>query len=52
MHGSLGDSGRLGGLHHRPPRILDAINQQLTALDAETSVSVQLHPVSSLGLVA
>ena len=33
-------------------RALDPIDQQLTALDAETSVSVQLHPVSSLELVA
>src|SRR3954451_12078433 len=50
--GALADSGRRGGLRQRPPRDLDPLDQQLTALDAETSVSVQLHPVSSSGLVA
>ncbi len=30
----------------------DSIDEQLAPLDAEASVSVQLHPVSSLGLVA
>jgi hypothetical protein len=33
-------------------RQLDALGQQPAALDAETSVAVQLHPVSSLGPVA
>jgi hypothetical protein len=49
---AVGDSRCLGSLHHRPPRHLHAINQQLATLDAQTSVSVQLHPVSSLELVA
>jgi hypothetical protein len=35
----------------RPSASNHSIDQQLTALDAEPSVSVQLHPVSSLGLV-
>src|SRR5581483_4357279 len=50
--GPLADSGRLGGLRQRPPRPLNTINEQLAALQAETSVSVQPHPMSSLGLVA
>jgi hypothetical protein len=47
--GAVTDSGRVGGLRQRPPRI-HAIDQQLAALDAEASVTVQLRPVSSLGL--
>jgi hypothetical protein len=50
--GALADSGRLGGPRQRPPRPLDTFDQQLAALQAEPGVSVQLHPVSSLGLVA
>jgi poly(3-hydroxyoctanoate) depolymerase len=34
----------------RPPPVLDTIDQQLASLDAETRVTVQLHPVSPLGL--
>jgi hypothetical protein len=30
--------------------VLDTIDKQLAALDAEPGVTVQLHPVSSLGL--
>jgi hypothetical protein len=44
------DSGRLGGRRSDHPAFLDTVDQQLAALDAESSVSVQLHPVSSLGL--
>jgi hypothetical protein len=36
----------------RPPAKLDPIDEQLTTFQAETSVSVQLRPVSSLELVA
>ena len=46
------DSGRLGGLRQRPPRVFNALYQELSALDAEPGVTVQLHPVSSLGLIA
>src|SRR5277367_4614253 len=48
--GSVADPGRLGGRDQRPPRFLHAIDQQLAALQTEPGVSVQLHPVSSLGL--
>jgi transposase len=50
--GALADPGRLGGRAQRPPRHLNPLDQQLAALQAEPRVSVQLHPVSSLGLVA
>src|SRR5215213_9987858 len=50
--GAVTDSGRHGGLRQRPPRQLDPLDQQLASFDAQTRVSVQLHPVSSLGLVA
>jgi hypothetical protein len=46
--GAVTDPGRLGGRAQRPPRDLDPLDQQLAALDAETSVTVQLLPVSSL----
>lgn len=44
------DSGRLGSLRQRPPRILDTLDEELPTFDAELGVTVQLHPVSSLGL--
>src|SRR3954453_21599941 len=49
--GVVADPGRLGGRAQRPPRDLDPLDQQRAALDAETGVTVQLHPVSSLGLL-
>jgi hypothetical protein len=50
--GAVTDPGRLGGRDQRPPRVLDTIDQQLAALQTEPGVSVHLHPVSSLGLMA
>src|SRR5277367_2229945 len=52
MRRALTDSGGLGRPRQRPTLHEHPIDQQLASLDAETSVSVQLHPVSSLGLVA
>src|SRR3954447_19542918 len=45
----LGGRGRLG---HRPPFDNDTTGKQPPLVQAEGRVSVQLHPVSSLGLVA
>jgi hypothetical protein len=50
--GALADPGRLGGRARRPAPTLDPTDQQLAALDAEPGVTVQLHPVTSLELVA
>ena len=49
--GALADSGGLGRLRQRPPR-RDPLDDQPPALRTGPRVSVQLHPVSSLGLVA
>ena len=47
--GPVTDSGRLGGLRQRPPRVFNALPRSSSALDVEPGVTVQLHPVSSLG---
>src|SRR5207247_9784754 len=49
---ALADAGGLGRRHQRPPLALDPLDEQPPALRAGAGVTVQLHPVSSLGLVA
>ena len=47
---ALADFGRLGGLRQRPPVREDTNDHPPALIQAEGRVSVQLHPVSSLGL--
>src|SRR3954471_21777286 len=50
--GVVADFGRLGGLRQRPPLLQHPANQAPALIETERRVSVQLHPVSSLGLLA
>src|SRR4029453_9177202 len=48
--GALADAGGLGRPRQRPRPTLDPCDKQPAALRTGASVSVKLHPVSSLGL--
>ena len=48
----LADAGGLGRRRQRPGLALDPLHEQPPALRAGAGVTVQLHPVTSLGLVA
>src|SRR6266540_133106 len=48
----LANAGGLGRRRQRPALALDPLNEQLPTLRTGAGVTVQLHPVSSLGLVA
>src|SRR3954447_8577750 len=49
---AVADLGRRGGLRQRPPLIDNPTDHPPPLIQAERGVSVQLHPVSSLGLAA
>src|SRR4051794_20740104 len=48
--GALADAGRLGGRRQRPLLALDPLDEQLPAVRTGAGITVELHPVSSLGL--
>src|SRR5215210_7468467 len=50
--GSDADAGGLGRRRHRPALPFDSIDEQPAAVRTGASVSVELHPVPSLWLVA
>jgi hypothetical protein len=52
IDGAVADSGGHGRLRHRPTLLKHSIDEQPPALRTGPRVSVKLHPVSSLGLVA